>query len=572
MGTWSNLTPGASVALGIIVGLLSTCIQSVGLTLQRKSHMLEDLHYALHDRRPAYRRRRWQIGMFLFLLANVVGSSIQITTLPLPLLSTLQASGLVFNSLLATLLLKEPWTWRTGCGTLLVAGGAVLISLFSALPEPSHSLSQLIELLGRRTFLAWFILSLLLVMGLLAMDFAMRKVVSEKQRDSPRLSIIRGMSYGAISGILSAHALLLAKSAVELIVRSLVDKKNQFSNYRSWLLLLAFLVLALSQLYYLHLGLRLISTTILYPFVFCIYNIVAILDGLIYFRQMDRLPPLHAGLIALGTVVLLAGVLALSWRFQDDDEEADVSEHEHVHPKHEFPQTVLTPGSGFVADPPDTDETESALADDDDEEEQTDEDVSHPATVALAQEHRPLLDHKSRFTNTTSGRKSRSSHRSSSLNTTHTNLRSRRRRAATLREVLDIWEELGDRETRQPPGRREEEEHHHDDLGDVAAIPLVATSTTPTPGHSSATTTTTTTPLTLHHYASTSSFTSSSISVPSTPTSARSRSPSISSLETIEDAPDLESEAVEVERKIAAERAARIARGEEVAADEEGSG
>ncbi|KAI7233439.1 hypothetical protein KC330_g5373 [Hortaea werneckii] len=445
MGTWSNLTPGASVALGIIVGLLSTCIQSVGLTLQRKSHMLEDLHYALHDRRPAYRRRRWQVGMFLFLLANIVGSSIQITTLPLPLLSTLQASGLVFNSLLASLLLKEPWTWRTGCGTLLVAGGAVLISLFSALPEPSHSLTQLIELLGRRTFLAWFILSLLLVLGLLAMDFAMRKVVSEKQRDSPRLSIIRGMSYGAISGILSAHALLLAKSAVELIVRSLVDKKNQFSNYRSWLLLLAFLILALSQLYYLHLGLRLISTTILYPFVFCIYNIVAILDGLIYFRQMDRLPPLHAGLIALGTVVLLAGVLALSWRFQDDDEdEVDAPEHEHVHPKHEFPQTVLTPGSGFVADPPDTDETESALADDD-EEEVTDEDVSHPTAAPLSQEHRPLLDHKPRVA-TPAGRKSRSSNRSSSLNTTHTNpnLRSKRRRAATLREVLDIWEELGD--------------------------------------------------------------------------------------------------------------------------------
>ncbi|GAB1744519.1 hypothetical protein NU219Hw_g1790t1 [Hortaea werneckii] len=79
-------------------------------------------------------------------------------------------------------------------------------------------------------------------------------------------------------------------------------------------------------------------------------------------------------------------------------------------------------------------------------------------------------------------------------------------------------------------------------------------------------TTTSTTPhsLTLHHYSSTSSlFTSSSISIPSTPTSARSRSPSISSLETIEDAPDLESEAVEMERKIAVERAARIARGEE---------
>jgi len=110
----ANASPGALVALGIVVGLISTCVQSVGLTLQRKSHMLEDEKEDHLPRRPPYRRRQWQIGMFLFLIANIIGSSIQITTLPLPLLSTLQASGLVFNSLLASLLLKEPWTRRTG--------------------------------------------------------------------------------------------------------------------------------------------------------------------------------------------------------------------------------------------------------------------------------------------------------------------------------------------------------------------------------------------------------------------------------------------------------------------------
>lgn len=47
--------------------------------------------------------------------------------------------------------------------------------------------------------------------------------------------------------------------------------------------------------------------------------------------------------------------------------------------------------------------------------------------------------------------------------------------------------------------------------------------------------------LSLHHHASNSSFSS----ISSTPSSMRSRSPSISSLDTIEDAPDLESEAVE---------------------------
>jgi hypothetical protein len=55
----------------------------------------------------------------------------------------------------------------------------------------------------------------------------------------------------------------------------------------------------------------------------------------------------------------------------------------------------------------------------------------------------------------------------------------------------------------------------------------------------------------LHHYSSNSSFSS----ISTTPSSARSRSPSISSLETIEDNPDLEWEAIEADRE-AKDRAA----------------
>lgn len=416
----ADISPGGLVALGVIVGLLSTCVQSVGLTLQRKSHMTEDEKEEHIPRRPPYRRRQWQIGMLLFLLANIVGSSIQITTLPLPLLSTLQASGLVFNSILATLLLKEPWTRRTGVGTVLVAGGAVLISFFSALPEPAHSLQQLLVLFREPSFLVWFILSLLFVVAVLVMDFSLRKCISQQRAESPRIRLVRGMSYGLISGVLSAHALLLAKSAVELIVTSVKKKTNQFSGYQSWLMLLAFLVMALSQLYYLHLGLKLISTSILYPFVFCIYNIVAILDGLIYFRQMDRLPSLHAGLIALGTVVLLSGVLALSWRLHDEED----AEHPEM-AQSEIPQTLLTPGLGFAADPADDDTNESAVASEDESE---DED-----------ERRALLSRPRIDTLRASGSRSSRSPRSPQVSR-------RRKRAATLKELSVIWHELGDEE------------------------------------------------------------------------------------------------------------------------------
>lgn len=77
--------------VGIIVGLVSTSVQAIGLTLQRKSHLLEDEKHPYDVRRPPYKRRRWQLGMAMFVISNIVGSTIQITTLPLPVLSTLQA-------------------------------------------------------------------------------------------------------------------------------------------------------------------------------------------------------------------------------------------------------------------------------------------------------------------------------------------------------------------------------------------------------------------------------------------------------------------------------------------------
>jgi magnesium transporter len=320
--------------------------------------------------------------MFMFIISNLVGSTIQITTLPLPVLSTLQASGLVFNTLFATLLLKEPFTRYSLFGTILTCAGAALIATFGAIGEPAHNLSQLLALLARWDFLAWMSGTMIVVIGTIIFAHVLKIWSSHKhiehhflRRDRPRsassasfsaspqgmsikrsftaalprplqvrvsrLRLARGLSYGLISGILSAHSLLVAKSAVELIVRTVVDRVNQFNRFQSYLILLGLLFFALTQLYYLHLGLRLCSTSVLYPFVFCVYNIIAILDGLIYFHQASRLSALQGGLVALGTLVLLVGVFALSWRLDDTTPEEAA---QAAVP----PQTPLTPGMGIL--------------------------------------------------------------------------------------------------------------------------------------------------------------------------------------------------------------------------------
>lgn len=226
--------------------------------------------------------------------------------------TNIKQSGLVFNSICASIILGEAFTRWSLAGTILVCGGAVLIAIFGAIAEPAHNLDQLLELLGRRQFVIWMIGQAILVIAIIVGARAL-KFLNAHDSNSPRMRLFRGMAYGCISGILSAHSLLVAKSAVELLVRTVADRVNQFNRWQSWASLLGLLVLALTQLYYLHKGLKLCSTSILYPFVFCVYNIIAILDGLIYFHQTSRLSVLHALLVSRETLLLHVNIHRLTF-------------------------------------------------------------------------------------------------------------------------------------------------------------------------------------------------------------------------------------------------------------------
>jgi hypothetical protein len=302
-----------------------------------------------------------------------------------------------------------------------------MIGIFGAIGEPPHTLDQLLLLLGRLAFLKWMACTAVVVAVTLAGARAL-KLLSTPSRvrswalrhhvaptmplHNPRLKALRGALFGSASGILSAHSLLIAKSAVELLVRTIIDRVNQFNRWQSWVILLALVVFALSQLYFMHRGLKLCSTSILYPFVFCIYNIIAILDGLIYFRQVSRLTALHVSLVAVGTIILLSGVLCLSWRLE---ELAGHPAGQAVGPA----PTPLTPGLGLLEEQHARSASHPNILYEDDEESQ------------LAAERQPLLPRDTP---------------SSSRRYTLPRLTSIRRSstATTSSEAAEIWAELED--------------------------------------------------------------------------------------------------------------------------------
>lgn len=328
------MSPNSKILLGCLIGVISSATQSIGITLQRKSHIVEDLLPSEHHR-PPYRRPLWRIGFFLFLIANLLGSSIQITTLPLIILSPLQAIGLVFNSICASVILQEGFTKGSVIGTALVAVGALLIAAFGSIEDPDHSLSELLQLLRRDEFLCWFSLSLAFIGTILlwinvvklihserlAINFVQYNSVIRSVLDFPieKFKFYKGCAYGVVSGTLSAHSLLLAKSAVGLIINSLVKHKfDNFKNVKSWILIAFFFVLAITQLVFLNKGLRNVSTSVLYPLVFCVYNITNILNGLIFYDQFHVLSNFQVFMITFGTIFVLLGVFSLSWRLDED--------------------------------------------------------------------------------------------------------------------------------------------------------------------------------------------------------------------------------------------------------------
>ena len=92
------------VPLAVGIGLIASFIQSLGLTIQRRSHV-QNQRLPESERQSEWRRPMWIAGIVVFLSANISGTLFQIGTLPVVILAPLGAVSLLYNALLARVML-----------------------------------------------------------------------------------------------------------------------------------------------------------------------------------------------------------------------------------------------------------------------------------------------------------------------------------------------------------------------------------------------------------------------------------------------------------------------------------
>lgn len=343
-----------SVVLGCVAAVLLSAIQSLGITLQRKSHVIPYHHELTEEtvvelrrdtevpdeptHRHHYKRNLWLMGFAMFIFANVFGSLIQLTTLPLIILSPLQSIGLIFNSIFSCWLLPgENFTRKLGGGTLIIAVGAFIIayngsgSAGPSAPSVEERFALLMQKFTSHSFLAWWISTFCLIMLLVRANWMISRRIEElnvllrfrRRRTYSRVNLelyefTKGIFYGIISGTLTAHTFLFAKSAVDILVETIVDRgtHKSLSTYMlSVFLLAATLCIVGLQVVAFNLGLLSILTSILYPLCFLVYNLVNLINDVLFNRLLTSGLMSVAQLLWVisGLLGVLVGVVMISW-------------------------------------------------------------------------------------------------------------------------------------------------------------------------------------------------------------------------------------------------------------------
>lgn len=285
-----------------------------------------------------YKRSLWLTGFLLFIVANVFGSLVQLTTLPLIILSPLQSIGLIFNSIMSCLLLPgELFTNKLFVGTGIIAVGAFIIAYNgSGGAEPPADIGTderfrlMLKKFTRPGFLSWWIFTFVFMAVLLKVNLQLakridshtkvllRKVRRNTQDRVSKYTFTRGIFYGIISGTLTAHTFLFAKSTVDVLVETVLERgtpKSLATYVTTALLLLATLAIVGMQLVAFNLGLAKILTSILYPLCFLVYNIVNLLNDLLFNQLLssNAITVKELLWVIFGLFGVLFGVVMISW-------------------------------------------------------------------------------------------------------------------------------------------------------------------------------------------------------------------------------------------------------------------
>ncbi|TFL05818.1 hypothetical protein BDV98DRAFT_560682 [Pterulicium gracile] len=369
-----HLNPVIAFIIGLAIILLASVLNAAGLNITKLDHVRTSA-IPKSARRKDWQRPLWLLGMVLYILSQLIGSTLALEYMRAEYVAPLGSSSLVFNFLFARFLVGTPVTSTDIYGTIVVILGVIGIVAFGSINSglaTETDVNHLTSLWRRGGWLAFFFASSFIVVSsivfvstldavltsrsdLSSVPFASMRVRAGRENASPgaeqkgffkklmrgyknfiiglgenieswtgaqddrTLAWALGIGWACIGGGLAGGTLVFAKATVKLVSGSVSHENpgNQFGHVAPIFTIILLALTAVLQIICLNRGLKVYDSTLVVPVFYGVYTATGFLNSLIFNNEVDAYKPWVLFLIFLSIAVLISGVVLLTHKKPD---------------------------------------------------------------------------------------------------------------------------------------------------------------------------------------------------------------------------------------------------------------
>lgn len=359
--------PVVSFIIGLCIVTLASVLNAGGLNLTKLDHVRQNALPKASRQKKDYLRPLWLLGMILYILSQLLGSTLALEYMRAEYVAPLGSTSLIFNFMFASILVGTPVGRTDLYGTIVVVLGVCGIVAFGSINsglETEMDITRLSALWGRGGWLLFFILmstALTIVFfctsildsvlaarsdlsalpagaaagrqptasGVLgkarvkciSWEASLRDLLERwtASRDDNMLAWTLGIGWACVGGGLAGGCLVFAKACVKLISGTLSHENegNQFGHPAAIITFIFLAITAVSQIVALNKGLKVYDSTLVVPVFYGVYTASGFLNSLVFNNEIDAYKGWTLFAITMSIFVLIGGVVLLTTKKPD---------------------------------------------------------------------------------------------------------------------------------------------------------------------------------------------------------------------------------------------------------------
>ncbi|RDX48114.1 hypothetical protein OH76DRAFT_1353166 [Lentinus brumalis] len=365
-----HASPVVAFIIGLAIITLASILNAAGLNLTKLDHVRTSA-IPKSARRREWLRPLWLLGMILYILSQLIGSTLALQYMRAEYVAPLGSTSLIFNFLFAKFLVNTPVTKYDIYGTIIVIIGVIGIVAFGSINSglaTETDAMHLTELWNRGNWLAYFFFMAFALMLLFTFASQLDRVLAARSdltsepfagmraragglvspatfggkllafwdnsmmwtreklelwtapHDEKRIAWTLGIGWACCGGGLAGACLVFAKAAVQLISGAMSHENtgNQFGHASVVFTFIFLAVTAICQIICLNKGLAVYDSTLVVPVFYGVYTGLGFLDSLIFNDEVDSYQSWTLFLIFCSMTVLVSGVVLLTYKKPED--------------------------------------------------------------------------------------------------------------------------------------------------------------------------------------------------------------------------------------------------------------